>query len=340
MRSLESLPRQPLATLPTPLEEAPRLSAELGIRVLFKRDDLTGFALGGNKARKLEFLIADALAGKCDTLVTGGGTQSNHARMTAVAARKFGMDVTLVFFGARPPEANGNLLLDELLGAELVYANTDDKIETERLIERITLEMQARGKKPYRIPLGGSTVLGCCSYMLAVNELLNQLQDRAIQPDHVLITTGSCGTHSGVLAGMKYYGASIPVYGIAVSRKKDECVERIRDLVRRTGEFLDHPLALGDGDVQVDDAYLGPGYAIPTEEGNQAIRTVARLEGIFLDPVYTGKSMAGLMDLVRRGDIKRGSTVVFWHTGGVPGLFGFADRLASATTSPIRTSGR
>src|SRR5512135_429055 len=213
MPSLDSLPRQPLATLPTPLDEAPRLSAELGIRVLFKRDDLTGFALGGNKARKLEFLMADAVAQQSDTLVTGGGTQSNHARMTAVAARKFRMDVTLVFFGAKPPAVSGNLLLDELLGAELVYADTDDKIETERIIERITLEKLERGKKPYRIPLGGSTVLGCCSYMLAVGELLGQLQAQAIHPDHVLVTTGSCGTHSGILAGMKYYNASIPVHG-------------------------------------------------------------------------------------------------------------------------------
>ncbi len=327
MPKLDSLPRCSLAELPTPLEEAPRLSAELGIRVLVKRDDLTGFALGGNKARKLEFLMADAVAQNADTLVTGGGTQSNHARMTAAAARKFGMDVTLVFFGARPAVVNGNLLLDELLGAELIYAHTDDKLETDRIIERITADKKQRGKHPYLIPLGGSTVLGCSSYILAVRELLDQLQDGHIRPDYVWITTGSCGTHAGILAGMKYYDASIPVYGVTVSRKKSECLERIQDLVRRTGEFLERPLTLAPGDVTVDDAYIGPAYAVPTDAGNAAIRTVARLEGIFLDPVYTGKAMAGLMDRVRRGEIKRGSTVVFWHTGGTPGLFGLAGQL-------------
>ena len=327
MPKLESLARYPLATLPTPLDEAPRLSQELGIRVLIKRDDLTGFALGGNKARKLEFLVADALAQGADTLITGGGTQSNHARMTAAAARKLGMGITIVFFGAEPPAVNGNLLLDQLLGAELVYANTDDKIETDRVVERVALDLQARGHKPYIIPVGGSTVLGCCSYILAVGELLSQLEAQNIKPDHVFITTGSCGTHSGLLAGMKYYHAAIPVYGITVSRKKSEGEERIHNLVKKTADFLDCPMPLTPDDVIINDAYIGPGYAIPTAAGNAAMRMVAQLEGIFLDPVYTGKTMAGLMDLARRGEIKRGATVVFWHTGGTPAIFGMAKDL-------------
>lgn len=329
MSRLESLPRYPLAALPTPLEEAPRLSKELGIRVLVKRDDLTGFALGGNKARKLEFLLADALAQGADTLVTGGGAQSNHARMTAAAARKLGMEISIVFFGPRPPQVNGNLLLDDLMGAEMVYANTDDKVETDRVVERVTQELRERGRKPYLIPVGGSTVLGASSYILAVGELLEQLKEAKAQPDYVFISTGSCGTHAGILAGMKYYGAQIPVYGITVSRDKAQCGQRIRDLVARTSEFLDCPLPLAPEDIVVDDHYIGPGYAIPTPEGNAAIRKVAQLEGLFLDPVYTGKTMAGLMDLVRRGSVPRGSTVVFWHTGGVPGMFGFASSFMS-----------
>lgn len=329
MSRLESLARYPLAALPTPLEEAPRLSNELGIRVLVKRDDLTGFALGGNKARKLEFLLADALAHGADTLVTGGGAQSNHARMTAAAARKLGMEISIVFFGPRPPQVNGNLLLDDLMGAEMVYANTDDKVETDRVVERVTQELRERGRKPYLIPVGGSTVLGASSYILAVGELLEQLKEAKAQPDYVFISTGSCGTHAGILAGMKYYGAQIPVYGITVSRDKAQCGQRIRDLVARTSEFLDCPLPLAPEDIVVDDHYIGPGYAIPTPEGNAAIRKVAQLEGLFLDPVYTGKTMAGLMDLVRRGSVPRGSTVVFWHTGGVPGMFGFASSLMS-----------
>ncbi|MBI4785967.1 MAG: D-cysteine desulfhydrase family protein [Chloroflexi bacterium] len=324
MPKLESLARYPLATLPTPLDPAPRLSQELGVRVLIKRDDLTGFALGGNKARKLEFLVADALAQGADTLVTGGGTQSNHARMTAAAARKLGLDVTIVFFGAPPATVNGNLLLDQLLGAELVYANTDDKLETDRVVQRVADDLRARGRKPYVIPVGGSTVLGCCSYILAVGELLAQLEAQSVKPDYVFVATGSCGTQSGILAGMKYYQAAIPVHGITVSRAKSEGVERITRLVKSTAEFLKCPMPLDPDEIIINDGYLGPGYAIPTAAGNAAIRMVARLEGIFLDPVYTGKTMAGMIDLARRGEIKRGATVVFWHTGGVPAIFAIA----------------
>ncbi len=324
MPTIQALPRYPLATLPTPLEETPRLSRELGIRVLMKRDDLTGFALGGNKARKLEFLVADALAQKADMLITGGGPQSNHARMTAAAARKLGMDPVIVFFGSPPPETNGNLLLDELLGAELIYANTDDKNETDHVLERITAERRARGRNPYLIPVGGSTVLGCISYILAVGELLSQLEATKAKPDYIFITTGSCGTHAGILAGCKYHGPRIPVYGITVSRPASECRERIASLVSRTGEFLGKTFALEPDDIIVNDKYLGACYGAPTPEGHAAIRKVAQLEGIFLDPVYTGKTMAGLVDLVAHREIQPGSTVVFWHTGGVPGLFGHA----------------
>jgi D-cysteine desulfhydrase len=324
MPAIDALPRYRLAMLPTPLDETPRLSHELGVRVLMKRDDLTGFALGGNKARKLEFLVADALAQKADMLITGGGPQSNHARMTAAAARKIGVDAVLVFFGSPPPETNGNLLLDELLGAELIYAHTDDKNETDRVLERITAERRARGRNPYLIPVGGSTVLGSISYILATGELLSQLQAIRAKPDYIFITTGSCGTHAGILAGCKYYGSSIPVYGITVSRPTDECRERIASLVSRTGEFLGKTMSLEPGDIVVNDKYLGACYGAPTPEGHAAIRKVAQLEGIFLDPVYTGKTMAGLVDLVARGEIARGSTVVFWHTGGVPGIFGHA----------------
>ncbi len=324
MPTIDALPRYPLATLPTPLEETPRLSKELKIRVLMKRDDLTGFALGGNKARKLEFLVADALAKQADMLITGGGAQSNHARMTAAAARKVGMDAVLVFFGSPPPDANGNLLLDQLLGAELIYANTDDKNETDRVLERIAEERRAKGRKPYLIPVGGSTVLGSISYILAMGELLAQLQAQRVRADYIFITTGSCGTHAGILSGCKYYGSSIPVYGITVSRPASECRERIANLVSRTGAFLGKTFSLEPDDIIVKDKYMGVRYGAPTPECHAAIRKTAQLEGIFLDPVYTGKTMAGLFDLVEQGELAQGSTVVFWHTGGVPGIFGHA----------------
>lgn len=325
MDRLDDLARYPLATLPTPLERVPRLSEKLEIDLLFKRDDLTGFALGGNKARKLEFLVADALNHGADMLVTGGGTQSNHARMTAAAARKVGMNCTLVFFGSKPDRVNGNLLLDELLGADYVYANTDDKNETDRILELTAHTLEEQGLKPYLIPVGGSTVLGCLSYVIAVRELLEQLKAREVKADYIVVTTGSCGTHAGILAGIKYYHANPSVCGITVSRPKAECDIRISSLFAKTMDFLASPIALEPSDIIVKDGYIGPGYAIPTDAGNAAIRTVARLEGVFLDPVYTGKTMAGLMDLVRRGEIRKGSTVIFWHTGGVPGLFGLAD---------------
>jgi D-cysteine desulfhydrase family pyridoxal phosphate-dependent enzyme len=326
---LDTLPRYKLANLPTPLDEAPRLSKELGVRVLIKRDDLTGFALGGNKTRKLEFLLADALARGADMLITGGGPQSNHARTTAAAARKVGLDALLVLFGQPPEEVNGNLLLDELLGAEIRYAGTDDKNADDRAIQDAAEELRARGRKPYAIPVGGSTPLGCAAYVVATGELLEQLAAVRVQPDYSFITTGSCGTQAGILAGMKYHHAAIPVYGITVSRPKSECLTRLARLVNATAEFLEASLPVEANDLIVNDAYIGPGYGLITPAARAAIRQVAQWEGIFLDPVYTGKTMAGMMDLARRGDIPRGATVVFWHTGGAPGLFGHAEDFKS-----------
>jgi D-cysteine desulfhydrase family pyridoxal phosphate-dependent enzyme len=322
--NIESLPRLKLATLPTPLDEAPRLSQELGVRVLMKRDDLTGFALGGNKARKLEFLIADAVKKNADIIITGGGPQSNHARITAAAARKVGMDAILVFFGQPPSESNGNLLLDQILGAEIIYTYTDDRSQTEPRIHGVTEELKARGRRPYVIPRGGSTPLGCISYILAVQELLEQLDARHVKPASIFITTGSGGTQAGILAGLRYLGATIPVYGVTVSRPRSESIPRINSLVEETSEFLETPLRLQPRDIILTDAYLGAGYGKITPEARNAIRWVAQLEGIFLDPVYTGKTMAGLIALARRGDIAPGETVLFWHTGGAPGLFGHA----------------
>lgn len=320
---LPSLPRFPLAVLPTPLDEMPRLSAELGLRVLIKRDDLTGFALGGNKVRKLEFLVADALAQHADVLVTGGGVQSNHIRTTAAAARKAGMDAVGVFFSSPDGgDVNGNLLLDQILGAQLIYANAD-KNQTEQAVEQACEEQRRQGRHPYLIPVGGSTKLGCVSYMHAVRELLDQLDLIKVKPDAIVITTGSCGTHAGVLAGLKFFHSAIPVHGITVSRPVDECRARITRLVGETAHFITQPLPLAEDDIIVHGDYIGEAYAKGTPEGRAAIQRVAQLEGILLDPVYTGKTMAGLIDLVQRGVLARDSTVVFWHTGGAPGLFGF-----------------
>jgi D-cysteine desulfhydrase family pyridoxal phosphate-dependent enzyme len=324
---VDTLPRFPLATLPTPLEDMPRLSEELDLRILIKRDDLTGFAFGGNKVRKLELLLADAVEKNADVLVTGGGVQSNHARTTAAAARKAGMDSALVFFGNEPPQVNGNLLLDEILGAQIIYAGTDDKNETDAAVVRVTEKLKGDGRNPYLIPVGGSTARGCAAYILAVAELLDQLRAEEIEPDALVITTGSGGTHAGILAGLEYFGSSLPVHGITVSRSVEEGHARIKRLVGETSDLLDYPLTLADQDITIHGEYIGPGYARITPEARLAIQRVARLEGIFLDPVYTGKAMAGLIDLTRRRLFKPGATVIFWHTGGAPGIFGFAQDL-------------
>ncbi|MGB8648376.1 MAG: D-cysteine desulfhydrase family protein [Anaerolineae bacterium] len=323
---LGNLSRYPLATLPTPLDEAPRLSKELGIRVLVKRDDLTGFALGGNKVRKLEFFLGDALNQGAEILVTGGGPQSNHARTTAAAARRAGLEALLVLVGAPPQEINGNLLLDKLLAAEIRFVQlpSQDFDANDRAIAQAAQELQAQGRKPYAIPVGGSVPLGCVAYLLAAGELLDQLKAANVKADYVFVTNGSAGTQAGILAGMKYYGATIPVYGISVSRASAPCAERVSKLVQETAEFIGVPLALAPGDVIVNDQFIGPGYGIVTPEARNAICLVAQTEGIFLDPVYTGKTMAGLIALARQGDIPHGATVVFWHTGGQPGMFGYA----------------
>lgn len=319
---LHSLPRFPLATLPTPLDELSRLSQTLGARVLMKRDDLTGFALGGNKARKLEFLIADALAQNADIVVTGGGIQSNHIRTTAAAARKAGLGAVGVFFSSPSGEINGNLLLDEILGARLIYAHAD-KNETERAIEQACDDLRAQGRRPYLIPVGGSTPRGCVAYMLAVQELQTQLRAQNIQPDAIVVTTGSCGTHAGILAGARFFGMATPVHGITVSRPADECRARIARLLDETAQFIGHALPCADADIIVHDAYIGEAYAKITPQARSAIYETAQLEGIFLDPVYTAKTMAGMFDLIQRGTLRQNATIVFWHTGGAPGLFGY-----------------
>ncbi|MBI5304237.1 MAG: D-cysteine desulfhydrase family protein [Chloroflexi bacterium] len=324
MPSLETLPRYKLATLPTPLDELPRLSKELGVRVLMKRDDLTGFALGGNKARKLEYLLADALAQNADTLLTGGGPQSNHARITAAAARKVGLACTLVLSGVPPADVNGNLLLDHLLGADIEFADPNDPRDADVMIAETATRLNAQGRRAYAIPIGGSNVLGCIAYARAMGELVEQLSAERITPDAMFVTTGSCGTHAGILAGLKYYGVPIPLHGVTVSRAAAACAERVASLVGATGEFIERTLPLAPGDVIVHDGYVGPGYAQITPGAREAMQMLAQLEGIILDPVYTGKTMAGLIDLVRRGEVARGATIVFWHTGGAPGMFGYA----------------
>lgn len=292
---------------PTPLDEAPRLSAELGLRILVKRDDQTGLALGGNKGRKLELLLADALARGCDTLIATGGAQSNFARMAAAAAARCGLACRLVLSGSAPARATGNLVLDHLFGATIEFAGTS---HWGRLEERVAALAAELGPRAYPMPVGGSTPLGALAYVDAAGELLAQLP---AAPDWVVVADGSGGTHAGLLAGLP---PSVRVLGVDVARPPVPLIERVAELAASTAELAGRP-APPAPPIVVDHA--GPGYGEISEECRAAVRLAARTEALLLDPVYTGKAMAGLIAAARAGRIA--GTVVFWHTGGAPALF-------------------
>lgn len=323
-------PRFPLALLPTPLVEAPRLSQVLnGPRLFFKRDDLTGFGFGGNKIRGLEYYLADALTQKSDVIVTGAGPQSNHIRATAAAARVTGLDVVAVMHDSRPADTRGNLLLDELLGVELRFTNDSNRALVDVKIEEVAAELRQAGRRPYVIPRGGASALGALGYVECVSELEAQFKAMAIRPDRLVLATGACGTQAGLVAGAKIYGASYSVLGITVSRLATECLERIAHIADGAAKLAGQEIELKTGDALVQEGFIGPGYGIPTPEGNQAIQLVARTEGIFLDPTYTGKAMAGLMAEIRAGRLTKDAGVVFLHTGGEPGLFAHPEVVSS-----------
>jgi len=339
---LAGLPRFGLAHLPTPLQEAPRLRSALGgpgrcPRIFLKRDDLTGLAFGGNKARKLEFLVGDALRAGATTLVTTGAVQSNHARMTAAAARAAGLRCTLVLTrGAESPPLQGNLLLDRLLGAEVhfIEPNPDPRLATgddeEKRVAEVVEELRGRGGRPYVIPVGGSSPIGALGYVAGTLELLGQLADAALSPARLYYGSGSRGTAAGIVAGARLLGAPYHPIGVAVSGGEPEKRLRAARIGNDAIALLGAEPSLAPEDFETDQGYIGEGYGIPTEGCLEALRLVAREEGILLDPVYTAKAMHGLIDHVRRGLVAPDSAVVFLHTGGTPALFAFGDRLGAA----------
>ncbi len=317
-------PRFPLALLPTPLLEAPRLSKALGgPRIFVKRDDLTGFGFGGNKVRGLEYYIADALAQNAEVIVTGAGPQSNHIRATSAAARVAGLDVVAVMHDSRPTDAQGNLLLDELLGIQLRFTNDSNRALVDTEIENVADELRRAGRRPYVIPRGGASALGALGYLEAVREINSQVEALSVRPPPtwLVLATGSCGTQAGLIAGGKTYGAAYRILGVTVSRPVAECVERITRISREAAKLAGREIEVGPEEALVRDGFIGPGYGIPTPEGVEAIRLVAHTEGIFFDPTYTGKAMAGLMAEIKSGRIGKDETMVFLHTGGEPGLF-------------------
>lgn len=323
---LKMIPRVKAAYLPTPLEEAARLSKALGgPRIYIKRDDETGLALGGNKARKLEYLMGEAQAIGADIVLTTGGPQSNHARMTAAIARRLGMDALLILTGDDPGDRQGNLLLDEVLGAEIRFAGTEDMDAIDRMLEEAASTLRIQGRRPYVVPLGGSTPLGALGYVQAAMELAEQTRGLNLKIDRIVVASGSGGTQAGLVLGARLAGLQASVEGVSVSRPADQAAQLVANIANGAAALMGAPFRFGTEDIIVHDRYVGPGYGIATPEGLEAIRLVARTEGIILDPVYTGKAMAGLCDLVRRGRYGARETIVFMHTGGGPGLLARPD---------------
>jgi D-cysteine desulfhydrase family pyridoxal phosphate-dependent enzyme len=315
----------PLAHGPTPLEPLDRLSEWLGgPRLFVKRDDQTGLALGGNKARKLEHLCAEALALGCDTLVTGGGPQSNHCRMTAAAANRLGLHCHLALAGSSTDPPTGNLLLDHLLGAHLHPTGARDYYEIEASIEAVAEAVRADGGRPYPIPVGGASVTGALGYVDAARELAGQLTEPL---DWIVVADGSGGTHAGLLAGL---GGDTQILGVDVGTRPD-LDERVPDLAAATAAATGRPVPTGE--IHIDHTRFGAGYGKPTPECLEALRATARLEGLILDPVYTGKAMAGLIGWIREGRFTDRHSVLFWHTGGAPALFAgvYTEWLTGAT---------
>lgn len=323
---LDQFPRVPLAFLPTPLEPMKRLGEALGLPNLWmKRDDLTGLASGGNKARKLEFLIGDALSKGCDHIVTTGGRQSNHCRMAAAAANRNNLGCSLVIGDPDPGNRQGNLLLDEMLGAEITFIGEANLQQMADGIEAEMERLRQLGKKPYSIPVGGSTPMGELGFVNAAREFA--AQSKGLNIDTVLITVGSAGTSAGLLLGLKLFCPGVRLFGISISRSLPRLGSIISDMANDLAEMMGIETRVAPEDYDITDAYVGERYGVATEAGLEAMRLTARTEGILLDPVYTGKAMSGLMALTREGRFKNSTGIVFWHTGGLPGLFAFEDEI-------------
>lgn len=313
---MTSIPRLHFAHLPTPIEELPRLSSFLGgPRILVKRDDQTGLALGGNKTRKLEFLVAEAQEQAARMLISAGAVQSNHCRQTAAAAARFGMECTLVLTGDLPSEPSANLLLDQLFGARIV--NVPDRKDRDRVLQETFDNAAREGRKPYLVPYGGSSPTGALGYAFAMEELINQ----GVRADWVVFGTSSGGTHAGLVLGQRVFGFKGKVLGISIDESVDWLGRNVSLLASSASEKLGGRIQFTSEDVLANDDYCRAGYGVLTGAEREAVKLFAQYEGLLLDPVYTGRAAAGLIALVRRGFFSRDETVLFWHTGGQPALF-------------------
>ncbi len=320
LASLTAMPRVILAPHPTPIDSLTRLRAALGPdcpSLYMKRDDLLSFGMGGNKVRKLQTVLADAAADGADTLITCGGLQSNHCRATAAAGAALGKRVVLVVNGVRQERPTGNALLDQLFGADVRYASSRE--ERTAMMQAVAGEETEAGRRPFVIPLGASTPIGAAGFALGIQELLVA----GLRPDVILHSSSSGGTQAGLIAGCALFGLKARIIGVSADESSASLAAVVRGLVEAlAGRLGGSHAALGaDRDVVVDDRFVGDGYGIPTEESREALTLVARHEGIVLDPVYTAKAMAGLVERIRRDSFSVSETVLFWHTGGQVGLF-------------------
>lgn len=331
---LSRFPRVSLAHLPTPLERLPRLSAHLGGPQIFvKRDDCTGLATGGNKTRKLEFSMAAAVDAGADTVITVGALQSNHVRQTAAAACKLGLrcEVLLEHRVDEPSDDylnSGNVLLDRIFGANLreYPAGTDFDAEMRTVADAVN----AGGGRAYIIPGGASNAIGALGYVNCAMELQSQANERGLVIDHLVTATGSAGTQGGLIVGLQATHAAIPLLGIGVSAPQDEQEQKVFELACETADYIGVPGIVAREDVVANCDYVGAGYGVPTQAMNEAVMLLARLEGLLFDPVYSGKALAGLIDLVGQGYFKGAENIVFLHTGGSAALFAYAGELQTA----------
>ncbi len=327
-KRIDKLPRIKIAKLPTPLEEMPRLSKLLGgPKLWIKRDDLTGMAFGGNKERKTEFVMADAIQKGADVLITTGAVQSNHARVTAAAARKLGLNLVLVLRGKEPREYNGNLLLDSLLGADIRFVQMDAQ-QALPAMEKVAEELKNEGHKPYIVPGGASYPTGAVGYVNAMLELVSQAEEAKLNINYIVHASGSGGTQAGLVSANKALKTEIEVLGMFIKARANQLLtEKIVQIANGIARLLDLKENVNQKDVVLIGDYAGEGYGVLTSEAAEAIKLVAQTEGILLDPVYTGKAMAGLIDLIKQGHFKKDDNVVFVHTGGTPALFVYKNQL-------------
>jgi D-cysteine desulfhydrase len=314
-----------LGHFPTRIEKLERLSRHLGgPEIYVKRDDQTGLATGGNKVRKLEFLFADALAQQCDHVVTLGGPQSNHVRQTAAAAARLGLRCSLVLRGNPPPQRLGNLLLDELFGAAIHWSGARTRGE---VAAELMPSLKASGAKPYLIPVGGSNGLGAFGYAAAMIEALDQLAAQNLAITTMAVASSSAGTQAGMVVGAAARNFPGRVLGMSIDATEAELKTHVTKIALETAKLAGANFTAASLRVDVNANYLGGGYSVVGDLERDAIRTVARTEGLLLDPVYTGRAMGGLIDLIRRGEIDRKEKILFWHTGGTAALSAFADKL-------------